>query len=112
MTSFYGSSCANNGKDALNTPDAADREYSPRATNRTPPTENIPHGRPTERRRLRIFHGSAFCGSHQNSTDCVDFAASAGILPPAPALSFHRRKARRFVGQNGARRKSVSQERS
>eukprot|EP00959_Pyramimonas_sp_CCMP1952_P397376 8326327-Pyramimonas_sp.AAC.2 len=28
---------------------AANREYSPWATNRTPPTENIPHGRPIER---------------------------------------------------------------
>eukprot|EP00959_Pyramimonas_sp_CCMP1952_P227748 4761771-Pyramimonas_sp.AAC.2 len=27
-----------------------------RATNRTTATENIPRGRPIERRRLRIFH--------------------------------------------------------
>eukprot|EP00959_Pyramimonas_sp_CCMP1952_P230489 4818348-Pyramimonas_sp.AAC.1 len=71
MTSSYGSSCANNGEGALNTPvplpyTIAERsllrapgalalpilcapvlgEYSLRATNQTPSAENIPRGRP------------------------------------------------------------------
>eukprot|EP00959_Pyramimonas_sp_CCMP1952_P174397 3644637-Pyramimonas_sp.AAC.2 len=32
ITSFYGSSCANNGKDALNTPETLKHQHTPRAT--------------------------------------------------------------------------------
>eukprot|EP00976_Prorocentrum_cordatum_P096922 1190774-Prorocentrum_minimum.AAC.6 len=43
-----------------------DCEYSPWATDRTPTTANVPHGRPTEHQRLRIFP----VGDQLNTNDC------------------------------------------